>query len=388
MLLASVDFAQPQLVGAANFSAPRGSRFWFPGISIATGRSGHVAQHITLSGDGGSCNTKEHPQDCEQIMITRDGGHNYSVVKKIPVGTSGNFNGYNDLGTWVPAGPGPQPSGLFSTIVACNDCAGGAMDKPAFLQTWIDDDMELRLVSNRSVTFSGTPAAFAAPDCGLSSPSQSIVRTRDGRGLVMASYGHASDAPMTCTSGAGGKHCYTTGFHRSDDNGETWSYLSRIDQTPGMPTAVEGPCEPSLALLANGSLLVVFRLQSGVALWQATSVDGRVWSNPTPTAAWAVWPQLLTLSNGVLVLAAGRPGIGFWTTANDGADWVHHDVIAEHNKRAPAASQYDNTTGTTAYTGIAEVEPGVVLLAYDRTGAGRVGDLQQVFSMRITVAPP
>jgi hypothetical protein len=41
-------------------------------------------------------------------------------------------------------------------------------------------------------------------------------------------------------------------------------------------------------------------------------------------------------------------------------------------------------TGTTSYTGIAEVAPGVVLLAYDKTsGAGRSGDLQKIYSVRI-----
>jgi hypothetical protein len=41
-------------------------------------------------------------------------------------------------------------------------------------------------------------------------------------------------------------------------------------------------------------------------------------------------------------------------------------------------------TGTTSYTGIAEVAAGVVLLAYDKTsGAGRSGDLQKVYSVRI-----
>jgi hypothetical protein len=35
---------------------------------------------------------------------------------------------------------------------------------------------------------------------------------------------------------------------------------------------------------------------------------------------------------------------------------------------------------------MAEVEPGVVLLAYDKTsGAGRSGKVQKVYSMRITV---
>ena len=49
----SVAFGTPVLVGSSNSSTPDGSAFWFPCISIPTGIPGHVAQHITLSGDGG-----------------------------------------------------------------------------------------------------------------------------------------------------------------------------------------------------------------------------------------------------------------------------------------------------------------------------------------------
>ena len=55
---------------------------------------------------------------------------------------------------------------------------------------------------------------------------------------------------------------------------------------------------------------------------------------------------------------------GFWVSPNaDGADWVGWDVEAEHSKRLPS-DPWDaaHGTGTTSYTGIAEVEPGVVLL--------------------------
>ena len=108
------------------------------------------------------------------------------------------------------------------------------------------------------------------------------------------------------------------------------------------------------------------------------------------SVVFAVWPQLLTLSNGALVLASGRPGIGFWVSAAGFGenDWVGYDIEAEHSRLLPA-DPWDSAhgTGTTSYTGIAEVEPGVVLLAYDKTsGSGRSGDVQKVYSMRIVVS--
>merc|ERR1719498_1319288 len=106
------------------------------------------------------------------------------------------------------------------------------------------------------------------------------------------------------------------------------------------------------------------------------------------STVYAVWPQLLSLSNGALVLASGRPGIGFWVSPNaDGESWIGYDVEAEHSKNLPSYP-WDSAhgTGSTEYTGIAEVEPGVVLLAYDKTsGSGRSGDVQKVYSVRIEV---
>ena len=81
---------------------------------------------------------------------------------------SGNFNGYGDLGSWVPAKKGAKTTpGEFNAIVGCNDCkdAGWALTEPAYLQTWMDDGTTLKLTKNVSVTFTGTPAAFIAPGC-------------------------------------------------------------------------------------------------------------------------------------------------------------------------------------------------------------------------------
>ena len=205
-------FGVPVLLGMSNASKPGGSRFWFPSLSVPTGIPGHVAQHITLSGDGGNCPLPGQDTACDQIMLTRDGGRSYTLVKKLAkpayspklyVPTSGNFNGYGDLGTWVPASNSslvkPTP-GHFVTIVGCNDCLGGSFRYPTYLQTWVETETGLRLTKNVTVSYSGTPAGFAsdsgcrgsyAPpppsghpsppggntECGLRTPSQTIIRT-------------------------------------------------------------------------------------------------------------------------------------------------------------------------------------------------------------------
>ena len=393
-------FDTPSLVGSSDVSKPNGTKFWFPSISIAIpGHPGHVAQHVTLAGDGGwgpagpegPCSSASRPQEfCEQIMLTRDGGRNYSLVKRASRGTSGNFNGYDDLGTWVPAPKGaPARPGCFDTIVGCNDCGsmrggeGGALSRPAFLQTWCETSDSLRLTANVTSTFRGIPART-----NLSTPSQTIVRTADGH-LLLAAYGHTPrTAPPQFTK-------YIVAFFRSSDQGRSWEYASQIGVTPTMPSRIVGPSEPSMATLADGRVLAVFRLEGGsvhTPLWKAYSSDhGVTWTEPAemrggPGVMYGVWPQLLRLSSsGTLVLSSGRPGIGFWVAADAGGEaWAGHDVEAEHSQRLPD-DPYTNASGTTSYTGIAEVEPGVVLLTYDKTGADRTGNIQKVFAVRITV---
>eukprot|EP00729_Bicosta_minor_P011178 gene11178-27960_t len=156
------------------------------------------------------------------------------------------------------------------------------------------------------------------------------------------------------------------------------------------PTTVEGPSEPAITQLSNGNLMIVFREQ-GVSprpLWAAFSDDSAVsWSVPAQTPAWAVWPQLITLSNGVVVLSSGRPGIGLWVLPDDGnvtQPWAYYNIATVHNRLVasnptlPVSWQYDsvmdnivnasspgygpNGPETTSYTGMAEVEPNVVLL--------------------------
>lgn len=240
----SARFETPVLIGSSNISAPGGSHFWFPALSIATGVPGHVAQHITLSGDGGLCPLPGQAGACDQIMLTKDGGHSYELVKKVTkpsyspaayVPTSGNFNGYGDLGTLVPPKRGHKaPLGEFRTIVGCNDCLGGSMRYPTYVQTWVDDNKgAMKLASNVTVTYTGTPAAFLADigcpgsyapppapphgnqKCGLRTPSQTIIRMSNGE-LLMPFYGHAADGAKLC--GHGQKSlCLTTAFYTSAD---------------------------------------------------------------------------------------------------------------------------------------------------------------------------
>eukprot|EP01050_Picozoa_sp_SAG11_P011889 SAG11_NODE_1289_length_5297_cov_8.821855_1_plen_222_part_00 len=105
-----------------------------------------------------------------------------------------------------------------------------------------------------------------------------------------------------------------------------------------------------------------------------------------------IWPQLLTLQNGVLTLTTGRPNLAFWTSSvsksktdqtmppiADGECWSYAGMPCELD--VPCKG-----TGTSGYTGSAEVEPNVLLIAFDQLPVGEVdttAGLQRVYSSRV-----
>ena len=202
------------------------------------------------------------------------------------------------------------------------------------------------------------------------------MRTADGT-LLLAVYGYAAD-------GYKNGSLLTSAYFSSDSEGLAWRYASRIDVTEAMQPeekkAGEGPGEPGLVTLADGRVLTALRVQGGAAsgvLWMAYSItSGRTWSEPAPMKGvgadgkpmvpYGVWPQLLRMSTGALVLSSGRPGLGFWVSVNgDGNEWEGYDLEKMHSAKVPDDPFRCGSwggCGTTSYTGLAEVEPGVALV--------------------------
>lgn len=76
---------------------------------------------------------------------------------------------------------------------------------------------------------------------------------------------------------------------------------------------------------------------------------GSNWVNISRMPAWAVMPQLQLLSNGILVLSSGRPGLKLWArpTAGGSADdnsWTVFDLALEHNARVDPRWKFSGHT--------------------------------------------
>ena len=196
----------------------------------------------------------------------------------------------------------------------------------------------------------------------------------------------------------------------SKDGGHTWRYYSSVatsdtalppeDQWKRRP---EGPDESSMIRLADGRLMIVFRVGEMTAwpLRRAFSSDnGRTWTKPEALPAYSVEPQLQRLANGTIVLSTGRPGLHLWLTADPKAaadSWQDVDIAALHNQLISDATQHitpihaDHPEGgwnSTAYTGLIQVAPNKLLLLYDRDPEGAPAnpqDLTRLFVMPIEV---
>lgn len=210
------------------------------------------------------------------------------------------------------------------------------------------------------------------------------------------------------------------------DDGLSWKFVRIFDRQEGMPVSVHkgtaypiGPSEGNIALLPDGKTLVlVARMANGKHLWQATSADrGQSWTRMRETQAWAVYPQLLTLGNGVVLLASGRPGIALWALDQATLAWRDfHNLAAAHNSLLPASSPKEwffpasyaaiasaNATVdfhnplSKAYLGMYELgcdgRSCRVIIMYDALGngdgvpPGPAGDYDKVFTMEAVVTP-
>ncbi len=123
---------------------------------------------------------------------------------------------------------------------------------------------------------------------------------------------------------------------RSTDHGKNWNVWSSIPYQPDPSTdphahAREGGfTEPGVVFLPDGSALMLLRTTDGNGpgpLYAVRSTDmGKTWSKPEYFDDLGVWPQLLTLENGITLATYGRPGF-FLRAASDPAASQWQDRI-------------------------------------------------------------
>lgn len=168
---------------------------------------------------------------------------------------------------------------------------------------------------------------------------------------------------------------YRSFLVKSTDRGASWSYLSTIAYDPNVGT--EGFCEPVMGLLKNGEILCIMRTGSGEPLYQSRSRDqGKRWSNPVPTGARGVDPDLVVMESGIIACSYGRlqprkeiepsfsldsrlpasMGVRIMFSKDEGASWTNHTTTY--------------TGPSTGYTGIEEISQCELIQTFDTLGYG------------------
>ena len=149
------------------------------------------------------------------------------------------------------------------------------------------------------------------------------------------------------------KHIRIVLYH-STDKGKSWRYHSTVAYDPKI-----GFHEPVMARCSDGSILCMMRVGGGLPMMQTRSRDnGKTWDKPRENGSLGVYPDMCLMTGGVLACSYGRPGNRIMFDADGtGEKWTDRIKIFEYKG------------GSTGYTAITEVEPGKLLLLYDRQGA-------------------
>lgn len=163
---------------------------------------------------------------------------------------------------------------------------------------------------------------------------------------------------------------------RSTDLGYTWTRIGNIAVPADFAGSSEGFTEPSLRLLANGTLSCVMRTGTGASefLYQATSTDGgSTWTNPASLTGHAgrKSPRQLVLTDGKVALIAGsdlRLGVSTDHTATWAGYW---DPLTHHNLYDLGTVETNTAGVNIGYVGFVETAPNRVAIAYDYVNGGR-----------------
>ena len=158
-----------------------------------------------------------------------------------------------------------------------------------------------------------------------------------------------------------------TYFLESKDNGKYWHKRGVIADGSTAPWGSEGPGESTIECLPDGTLICISRTgypldmspytlphkRPTESMLLSRSTDGgETWVH-TRMMQTGVYPRLLRMSNGVLVLGFGRPGNNLIFSTDNGATWGNELALTKADVR------------TSGYVDIAEVAPGKLFVVFD-----------------------
>eukprot|EP01043_Picozoa_sp_COSAG02_P006045 COSAG02_NODE_168_length_31711_cov_68.337973_28_plen_400_part_00 len=323
---------------------------------------------------------------------------------KHALGFGSGFFATNDGGaTWfIPSSLWPVGAAVFQndTTFAILSKDGKTAHNMGGIQFAAGHGNATSVVSNASTTFAindrGNFEARLAPNSsvrfdGIPSPGIKGFRT-GGADWLRLPDGSLVASIIVQWANISGKQASIASFRSEDGGGYQWKYAGSIARgdDPRVPSN-EGPNENSLALLNNGSLVCIMRLDAGDAgryHRYASSIsldDGHSWSVAKMlNGVGAARPRLLRLGSSLLLSGGrtwkkNRDTLVWLNGAGDGVEWLPHSISYWHDALAPNGTKRFDPFGTNesdhwpresnSYTSLVATGPASAFVTYNFAGS-------------------
>jgi BNR repeat-like domain len=309
-------------------------------------------------------------------------------IPKSPYPIHFTVRSFDERKTWEPWTPGPrQGAGPMTEGVAVQMKNGHILIFDVYAEhlrerifqgkRWISRDGWRTVSGPESIRVSVPKAEISGVDDRGEPISRLYIRRSvlllPGGDLLASAYGRF-DEDMASVEYLPKMKQTRSYLVRSSDEGMTWTYYSTIAVPP---IEQEGFGEPVIVQLKHGRragrLICQMRTGRECPIYQAESDDeGKTWTKPRPLR-WTysrfgrqrdligVDPDLIEISDGTLVMSYGHKpdyqdhGNFLAFSLDQGETWTSETRL--------------NSSITMAYTGVREVSPGVLFVAYTNSNA-------------------
>ena len=311
------------------------------------------------------------------FFATKDGGATWAIPSAL--GQAGVALWQNDT-TFAVLSKDGKTAHNMGDLQFVGNATSVASNASTLFTVDSEGNFEARLVAtaNSSVRFDGIPSPGIK---GFRTGGADWLRLPDGS--LVASI-------IVQWANTSGEQASIASFRSEDGDGYQWIFAGSIARADDPRVASnEGPNENSLALLNNGSLMCIMRLDAGDAgryhrYASSLSSDGHSWSVAKMlNGVGAARPRLLRLGSSLLLSGGrtwkkNRDTLVWLNAAGDGVEWLPHSISYWHNTLAPNGTKRFDPLGTNgsdhwpresnSYTSLVATGPSSAFVTYNFAG--------------------
>ncbi len=408
--------------GAKRLRQP--AHFWFPSNGAAVGTNSRcLVLPIRLTCDNPCYNAST---DARDVVVWRSSRAAFPLPPAVPA-SSGRPSQANSSMSWSIAEQLPAPTGhsvpWFMSSFRGSGADTGVLTTVQPHRAAPSGPAAISFVGHATrwtVNGNGTAILKATVARNVTySVSWTNISSLDGSGQI-GRLQHGNLIQSVNFNTVGNLAMGVAAFGSKD--GLLWHWLNVAALPDDLPHPTIGASETAIAVLMDGSVLIVIRTGNGFhaheplyATRSSAASAGRVWSKPAAMEAqvsgssrpWGVKPTLLQIPSGPLLLTTGRPGLFLWVSFDNGSSWTANNIAAAHNAALrpsdpgrfsskcvlAAQVQGPGEAETTAYTSlVASVHGADAVVCYDRLAHGWFGpsrnQIDRVYCIPVWIRSP